>query len=121
MSCIGAIPDFNSNTNKTNNEKPSVKVSSKQPLFNANTDNKTPTKPTETQIPTANKTDSNPTAKQNTNRAEMNAKKIQEVKDLKEKAKILNEQTKTSQEENLQENEGASSDVIVAGEEEVPL
>ncbi len=117
MSSIGAIPDFNSNTNKTNNKKPSVKVSSKQPLFKANTDNKTPTKPTETHIPTANKTDSNPTANQNTKRAEINAKKIQEVKDLKEKAKILNEQTKASQDEIPQE----SSDVIVAGEEEVPL
>ena len=39
------------------------------------------------------------------------------VKDLKEKAKILNEQTKASQEEIPQE----SSDAIVAGGEEVPL
>ena len=117
MSSIGAIPDFNSNTNKTNNKKTSVKVSSKQPLFKANTENKIPTKSTETQIPTANKTDSNPTANQNSKRAEINAKKIQEVKDLKDKAKILNEQTKTSQEEIPQE----SSDEYVAIEEEVPL
>ena len=105
MSSIGAIPDSNNNINRTNNKKPLVKASSNQPLFEFK--QTPPTNPIETQNSTTNTPNSDQPANQNTNRAKINDKKIQEVKDLKEKAKIL--------------NEGTGSDVIVAGEEEVPL